>query len=924
MKKLLSFFLLSFLVLSCQTKRQNLSEENVSYLVQIGDIAGVKLLNGKQLAITNNEGLTLLHMALMYNQPEITEYLVLSGAAIEAVDNYSRTPLLVGMYNDSFESVQVLKNRGANIFASDHNGNTPFSYSVKKKTYKHLLTMDNVLQVDSNGLMAIDYANNLKDQTLIDYILSLMKNSQKKISENPYATKFDVEKTVQYLLDSKKPYGGEFSEFEISVLKHNFGMKFPDGNTPLHYAAKKGHIGIVDFLISKNVDINAKNISNSTPLHEAVRYGHVEVAKLLLQAKADPNSCDSNGNTSLHLVMPEASRSKLFDELLKYGANVNAKDKYGETPMHIIARIGMSDAVTHKLISSGADVNERNKNGQTPLMLAIERNNLTQAKTFIELGANIHDQDNSGSSSLTLALDQGLDAVKLIVNKKNITSRDIYGRNALHLASKKNADISIVNYLLNEGCTINVCDKDGNTPLHIAVKNNYKDIGNALLSAGADIFVVNNSGDCPLKLSYFLNEGREQWIITDQTIQKKDAVGNTPLHLAAQWNEPNMITYLLDRGADINAKNDYGETPFFSAMKGNSPACIDALLNYSGMNINIGSRDFLGNSVLHTAVQWSAYDATMKVISLTDGKSLIGARNLAGKTALHIAANQGNLKFIQMLLSYGIDVNETDEIGQSPLVYAINGNKLEAVKYLVEQNASVIQQDMYGKTPLHFAVQNKNIECVKILQRAGGKIMTKDSDGITPLTEAFKQSINMIDAVIGQGKNIQDSDGQSPLHIAVIENISKDKLEFLLSKNFYINKRNKDGNTCLLLAIQLKRSELILPLLKEDADPFITNNKGESPLSEVLMNSNEYLHIFSKNIRDMSDAMEETILHYAARLSTPETVKELLKLGHDPNKKNIEGKLPIDIAKRWERQDVVSVFENFSNGKLGESSSMVE
>lgn len=935
MKKTLSFVLaLTVLLSACQTGKSHFSKGDIFYLVEIGDLDGLKARNTDELSSRNTEGLTLLHVALMYNRAEIAEYLISQGADIEALDNYARTPLLLGTYNDSFEAMQVLIPHGAKIFASDYDGNTPFTYAVKNKTYKQLLSSSNVMQKDAEGLLPIDHARKLNNQDLIDYIVSLMPQKEPEVIEvpkkqaidpdNPYATKESTANTVEHLLSGGKPYGAAYTEFEIAVLKRNFSMRFTDGNTPLHYAAKRGQNGILEFLISKGVAVNVKNLSNATPLHEAVRNGHLEAARLLLNANADPNSCDANGNTPLHVVMPEASRGALIDELLKHGANVNAQDDYGEAPIHIAARIGMSEEIIRKLVAAGADPNQRNKKGQTPLMLAVERNQLEQAKIFIDMGANIHDQDNEGVSSFSRGIDIGLPAVELMVNKKNINVRDSLGRTPLHIATFKNADSKIINYLLQEGAEVNTRDKDGNSPLHVAVEHNYKAIGTILISHGADIFITNKAGNSPLKVSYSLNEGREDWLITDTTIRSTDATGNTPLHLAAEWNNPNMIKYLLDKGANINAKNDTGETPFFSSMKGNSPACIDALLQYPASHIDINARDFLGNCVLHTAVQWLAYDAAMKVISMTNGSSLTYARNLAGKTPLHVAASQGSLRFIQMLLQYGVDVNESDELGQTALVYAINGNKVEAVKYLLQESASPSQQDSYGKTPLHCAVENKNIECVKVLRSAGAKIMTKDMNGATPLTLAFQQNTDMIAAVIADEKNIQDSDGQSPLHIAVIENIAPDTFAFLLNKGFYLNKRNKNGSSCLLLAVQLQRSELISALLAHHADAFIANNIGQSPLSLVLSERTEYLEKFSAALKDGGDSMGDTILHYAARLSTVDTVQKLLSLGHNPTLKNLEEQTPIDIARRWGKRDVVSVFENFNASESATPADTVE
>ena len=60
-----------------------------------------------------------------------------------------------------------------------------------------------------------------------------------------------------------------------------------EGWTPLHYAATKGHLDIVEYLISKEVDVDALNPGDTTPLMLAARYGHIRVVKFLLDHDAD-------------------------------------------------------------------------------------------------------------------------------------------------------------------------------------------------------------------------------------------------------------------------------------------------------------------------------------------------------------------------------------------------------------------------------------------------------------------------------------------------------------------------------------------------------------------------------------------------------------------------------------------------------------
>ena len=119
----------------------------------------------------------------------------------------------------------------------------------------------------------------------------------------PYAVKEDAYLVFKYLLQVPDiDINMENSNTEnalmmlafkgrLDLMKHmieDLGAE-PDkeGWTPLHYAATKGHLDIVEYLISKEVDVDALNPSNTTPLMLASRYGHIKVVKFLLDHDAD-------------------------------------------------------------------------------------------------------------------------------------------------------------------------------------------------------------------------------------------------------------------------------------------------------------------------------------------------------------------------------------------------------------------------------------------------------------------------------------------------------------------------------------------------------------------------------------------------------------------------------------------------------------
>ena len=71
------------------------------------------------------------------------------------------------------------------------------------------------------------------------------------------------------------------------------------GWAPLAYAAYNGHLEIVDYLLKRGAEINAKTQNGSTALFFAARFGHIEVVKLLLRNKADATVANENGETAV-------------------------------------------------------------------------------------------------------------------------------------------------------------------------------------------------------------------------------------------------------------------------------------------------------------------------------------------------------------------------------------------------------------------------------------------------------------------------------------------------------------------------------------------------------------------------------------------------------------------------------------------------
>lgn len=896
-------------------------------LVREGKNAEVRsrLTNKESINQKDSAGQTLLHIAALQGNTELVELLIAMKADTEIRNNAGETPMAAAAGAGVLDSVRVLAGSGASIFSRNAAGVSVYQLTraMGPDSFAAIISKATAAQTDDEGKTALHHACAALDADAVDIILKAGASPSVKDASGAtplslaYASPERDESAImasRLLLAGAEPLRQEFSYFETAVIKRNPSMRFEEGKTPLHHAAASGHSGYVKFLIARGSQVNAKDIASATALHEAVRNGKAASVRMITEAGADVNMQDANGNTPLHLVMPEATRSEIFSILLRAGADPNRKDSYGDTPLHIASRLGMSEDIIRDLVAAKADVNERNKKGVTPLSLAIERRQIAQAALFVKLGSDIHAEDIDDQTALIKALKSGIDVVKAVVTEETASSRDSRGRTSLHIAVLLKADPAIVNHIISQKADVNARDKNGDTPLHIAVRNNDRANGEILLAIGADVFSPNVTGESALKAALTRLAGRQDWVLNSRVISSSDGSGNTPLHLAAEWQIPQIVTYIVDKGGDLKARNANGETPLFNAVKADSEATIRAMLAPgSREKADVNARDFLGNTALHACIRWSAASAAGTLLQYdaqSNGRRLVGARNLAGKTVLHEASRSGDVSFIRTFLTAGADINAVDETGKTALTDAIQMNRAEAVRALLEKGASPVMQDMYGRNAFHEAVEHADAQTIALLRTAGGNPMARDSWGKTPLSLALKKSGETVMAVLGTNTNVVDSDGNTPLHAAVAEKAGEETFLALLRARFPVNNRNRTGSTALLLAVRAGDERAARILLKAGADPYAADNAGDSPLSIAITSSQGLLETLAETAVDRTDTIGDGMLHYAARIADEKTMERILTLPRvDRDARNVAGERAYDVAVRWQRPNIAALLK---------------
>ncbi|XP_057595376.1 ankyrin repeat domain-containing protein 6 isoform X11 [Hippopotamus amphibius kiboko] len=228
---------------------------------------------------------------------------------------------------------------------------------------------------------------------------------------------------------------------KVAVTKH--------GRTPLHLAANKGHLSVVQILLKAGCDLDVQDDGDQTALHRAAVVGNTEVIGTLIQEGCALDRQDKDGNTALH----EASWhgfSQSAKLLVKAGANVLAKNKAGNTPLHLACQNSHAQS-TRVLLLGGSRADLKNNAGDTCLHVAARYNHLSIIKLLLSAFCSVHEKNQAGDT-------------------------------ALHVAAALNHK-KVVKILLEAGADGTIVNNAGRTPLETARYHNNPEVALLLTKA---------------------------------------------------------------------------------------------------------------------------------------------------------------------------------------------------------------------------------------------------------------------------------------------------------------------------------------------------------------------------------------------------------------------------------------------------------
>ncbi len=367
------------------------------------------------------------------------------------------------------------------------------------------------------------------------------------------------------------------------------------GVQPLSLAAENGNAEILETLLEAGADPNAALPEGETVLMTAARTGDAAAIRVLLRRGADPNVRDGfRGQTAL-MWAAARNNAAAVHALAELGADVHAKTETaarpplgnrlfyappptGFTALLFAARSGHIDAA-RVLLAAGADVNDTLSDGQSALVVAVANANWALADYLLDRGA---DPNLAGA---------GWNALHQLVRTRRMnTGFGFPGP----IPSGRVDSIDVLKKMIAVGGDVNArmttngmkdgqrnrLNRLGATPFFLAAKVTDTEAMRVLLDAGADATIPSADGTTPLMVASGVaiwNPGEDGGSLPGQEDEVLEAVrlclehgndinvanyrGMTALHGAAFRGANNVAEYLVEQGADLDARTELGYSP---------------------------------------------------------------------------------------------------------------------------------------------------------------------------------------------------------------------------------------------------------------------------------------------------------------------------------------------------------------------------
>ena len=308
------------------------------------------------------------------------------------------------------------------------------------------------------------------------------------------------------------------------------------------------------------------NVHGSGALIYAVSHNRQEIVRFLLDKGADPELPNDVGRTAVDIYWEESFAEHHKRDCVRDHGSLFEDSGYVQTQqltmVHKIVLGIVCRDLKDELELSTAGINAKDSGGRTPLICATIRVDESAVKMLLDFGADPNITDSYGRTPLHFVTSVGICKL-LLAAKVNVNARNAYyGRTALHTSNRRR-EVGVIDMLVQAEIDVNTQDSDGETAFLNATYNRTTRIARRLLELGADVNATNRSS------------------------------GYSALHFAIEYDRHEILTELLNRGADYTKRTESGRTVLHLAAcySGTKTLSILSKANLEGLDMALRDQD---------------------------------------------------------------------------------------------------------------------------------------------------------------------------------------------------------------------------------------------------------------------------------------------------------------------------------------------
>jgi len=528
----------------------------------------------------------------------------------------------------------------------------------------------------------------------------------------------------------------------------------------------------------------------------------------------------------------------------------------------------------------------------------------------------------------------GRPVAELLIRGDNLNARDNQGLSALHVSAVSH-QVAAIKALLAAGADPNIKDNQGRTAAHLLLDEKWPwegvvDALSALVKGGADLSVSDNNGKTPLHYLaaagsqspfFFMSGITDIFESSKMDIEAKDFDGNTPLLIAIKTGTTDVFGWLIKKGANLDSTNNAGESARVLAARNQSPFTrpdersveTDIFQAVHEGNVDAAARLIKAdpqlvnqtNQFQQTPLRTAVIQHQTNMISFLEshaakwdeGSAVLAGRadvlktiiqqtpsavstKVQGKGLAHIAAANGDVDMLNVLIAASADLQAKDRWGLSPLGYALINNHQDVQALLLRHGA---------KENIFDAVYADDLKTATVLlARDTSLAVSTDTEKISVVdiaAAAGHTDILKLLLITGAPLNAATrTNHPNPVHLAAFYD-QVEALELLIRAGGKVDQVDQLGFSPLHWAAVGGATNAAAWLIEHRADVNQIIAEGEqNQINFIMMGPNRGI------------ITGDTPLHFAAQLGEPNMVQLLLKSGAAVNAVNQMQQTPLDLA----------------------------